>query len=455
MMPQVLLISRLRLAPLLYDGHHLRRSLSDAAAKLSDELPPGAPPPTSDSRLFGAGLSWSVDERSLTDAFCSFGTVTEVRGQMVHGLGVRQNAVEDVTRKPPHRTQARSLFDEVPVRDVVTCSAAIYRHARSGLFHESAGLFVSMMRAVHNVLFEEAVLAFKRLCCCFGSDPNNVVTVINVAQAYAGCGDPGMCKSVHAYAVKIGFDLDVSVTNSILGMYLSFWDIEIGREIFRKIIFRNVVTWTMMMGFLLEKGLVSWTAMVSVYIGSERALKGMHLFGKMRCEDIFVIDSVTLVSLSTGCYETAKFDLCVQLHGYSYKSVYDKCGYASLAHKIFDDMISRDVVSWNTLILSYGINGHGEQAVALFNDMEESSEEQDSVIYLNTMLACSHSGQVDDGLIIFKKMNNEELVNLCKEHIGCLVDMLAKAGRLGEAAEVASLTSNEGANHWNGRRSPA
>jgi len=105
---------------------------------------------------------------------------------------------------------------------------------------------------VHNVLFEEAVLAFKRLCCCFGSDPNNVVTVINVVQAYAGCGDPGMCKSVHAYAVKIGFDLDVSVTNSILGMYLSFWDIEIGREIFRKIIFRNVVTWTMMMGFLLE-----------------------------------------------------------------------------------------------------------------------------------------------------------------------------------------------------------
>jgi pentatricopeptide repeat protein len=65
----------------------------------------------------------------------------------VHGLGVRQNAVEAVTRKPPHRTQARSLFDEVPVRDVVTCSAAIYRHARSGLFHESAGLFVSMMRA--------------------------------------------------------------------------------------------------------------------------------------------------------------------------------------------------------------------------------------------------------------------------------------------------------------------
>jgi pentatricopeptide repeat protein len=331
-------------------------------------------------------------------------------------------------------------------------------------------------------------------------------------------------------------------------MYLNFGDIEIGREIFRKIIVHDLVTWTMMMGFLLEqahagdvislfvqmrsngivpdrvamvslvqacallgdarrgklvhnqmvihgfirelpavnslitmyskckdlssarvlfdgtreKSLVSWTAMVSGYVGSGKALEGMHLFSKMRREDIFVIDSVTLVSLLIGCYEIAKLELCVQLHGYSYKSglylhrpvpntlmaVYGKCGYVSLAHKVFDDMISRDVVSWNTMILSYGINGQGEQAVALFNDMEESSEERDSVTYLNAMLACSHSGLIDDGLIIFRGMINEKRINPCQEHIGCLVDMLARAGRLDEAAEVASLTNKEGANSW-------
>jgi pentatricopeptide repeat protein len=211
-----------------------------------------------------------------------------------------------------------------------------------------------------------------------------------------------------------------------------------------------------------EKSLVSWTAMVSGYVGSGKALEGMHLFSKMRREDIFVIDSVTLVSLLIGCYEIAKLELCVQLHGYSYKSglylhrpvpntlmaVYGKCGYVSLAHKVFDDMISRDVVSWNTMILSYGINGQGEQAVALFNDMEESSEERDSVTYLNAMLACSHSGLIDDGLIIFRGMINEKRINPCQEHIGCLVDMLARAGRLDEAAEVASLTNKEGANSW-------
>jgi pentatricopeptide repeat protein len=244
-----------------------------------------------------------------------------------------------------------------------------------------------------------------------------------------------------------GFSGELPAVNSLITMYSKCKDLSSARVLFDG---------------MRKKSLVSWTAMVSGYIGSGRALEGMHLFGKMRREDIFVIDSVTLVSLLTGCYETAKFDLCVQLHGYSYKSglylyrpvpntlmaVYGKCGYASLAHRVFDDMILRDVVSWNTLILSYGINGQGEQAVALFNDMEESSGERDSVTYLNTMLACSHSGQVDDGLIIFRRMINEKRLNPSQEHIGCLVDMLARAGRLDEAAEVASLTSNEGANPW-------
>uniref|UniRef100_A0A0E0N6N3 RRM domain-containing protein n=2 Tax=Oryza TaxID=4527 RepID=A0A0E0N6N3_ORYRU len=82
------LLSRLRFAPLSHHHHrHLGRALSAAATAdpPPDESPPPPPhpppPPTppSNSKLFVAGLSWSADERSLTDAFSSFGTVTEVR----------------------------------------------------------------------------------------------------------------------------------------------------------------------------------------------------------------------------------------------------------------------------------------------------------------------------------------------------------------------------------------
>lgn len=40
---------------------------------------PPNPIPSSSSKLFVGGLSWGVDEKSLKDAFCTFGEVTEVR----------------------------------------------------------------------------------------------------------------------------------------------------------------------------------------------------------------------------------------------------------------------------------------------------------------------------------------------------------------------------------------
>jgi len=457
-------------------------------------------------------------------------------GETIHGRIVRSGletnsfvmtSLVDFYAKCGSVVNAYRLFKEMAEPSLVTCNAMI-----SGL--------------VHNDLFEEALLLFKRLWAS-GLVPN-CVTMMSVTQGCIGYDSFRLCESMHGYIIKSGLDSDVSVTNSVFDMYLNWGNLGICREFFRKMVVLDIVSWTSMMGILLEeerpnealsifirmrdsgispdmitmvhvitacalrgdlrrgrsvhnqiltrgiglelpiinslitmyskcedlesarslfgpmvdKSLVSWTAMISGYLHNGQHSEGLGLLNRMRREENYNIDSVTLVSLVASSSELASLNLCNQLHTYGFKlglvqkmqvqnslvSAYGKCGHADLAFKLFEEMIHRDSISWNAMISSYGINGKGEDAVSLFLDMEKCGEETDSFTYLGVLNACSHSGLVDAGLSIFEMMVREKRINPRREHLGCVVDMLSRAGRLAEAREFVNSMEEAGENVW-------
>jgi pentatricopeptide repeat protein len=61
--------------------------------------------------------------------------------------------------------------------------------------------------------------------------------------------------------------------------------------------------------------------------------------------------------------------------------MYAKCGSIEIARQLFDKMPKRDVVSWSAMIAGYGMHGHGEDALALFSQMQQTGMKPNHITF--------------------------------------------------------------------------
>src|SRR5260221_7930 len=116
--------------------------------------------------------------------------------------------------------------------------------------------------------------------------------------------------------------------------------------------------------------------------------------------------------------------------------MYSKCGNMNDARSIFDNIQSKDIISWNAMISGYGQNGNGKESIELFKQMEKENVQPDSFTFVSLLNACSHSGLVDEALYYFKSMKNQFQITPNNMHINCIIDTLGRAGRLEEAENI-------------------
>lgn len=128
--------------------------------------------------------------------------------------------------------------------------------------------------------------------------------------------------------------------------------------------------------------------------------------------------------------------------GTSLVNMYGKCGRVEDSLAVFIGMAEKNVYTWNSLIRGLALAKSGEEALKWFARMQREDGggggvEADAVTLIAVLCACSHSGLVDAGRRIFRK-----LVDGCYgfapgiKHYGCMVDLLGRAGLLDEAVEV-------------------
>ncbi|CAN1321398.1 Pentatricopeptide repeat-containing protein At2g03380, mitochondrial [Linum perenne] len=95
-------------------------------------------------------------------------------------------------------------------------------------------------------------------------------------------------------------------------------------------------------------------------------------------------------------------------------------------------MEEKNIVTWSAMIGGYGIHGDGVASLELFNKIELQPNE---AVFTAILSACSHTGMIDQGWKVFNSMCKDHNFVPSVKHYACMVDLLARDGRLEEAME--------------------
>ncbi|XP_030522256.2 pentatricopeptide repeat-containing protein At4g14170-like [Rhodamnia argentea] len=334
------------------------------------------------------------------------------------------NSLIDMYAKSGHPTEASRVFNKMKVYNVVSWNAMIANFTQNRREVEAINLIREMQ--VH------------------GEVPSSL-SFTNVLPACARMGLLSTGKEIHARTFRMGESFDVFISNALTDMYAKCGCLNLARKVF-SMSQRDEVTYNI---------LIVGYSQTSYCLESLSLLKEMHSMGMN-------YDIVSFVGAISACANTAAIKHGKEIHGLlvrkqfhmhlfvanSLLDLYMKCGKIDIAGEVFDRMPYRDVASWNTMIMGYGMLGEIETAINLFEEMMNDGVEYDSVSFIAVLSACSHGGLIEKGREYFKEMRCQNL-EPTQMHYACMVDLLGRAGLFEEALElIKGLAFKPDVNIW-------
>ncbi|KAL9462115.1 hypothetical protein AB3S75_000168 [Citrus x aurantiifolia] len=252
---------------------------------------------------------------------------------------------------------------------------------------------------------------------------------------------------VHSHGIHYGFDLDVSVINTLISMYSKCGDIDSARFLFDG---------------MCDRTRVSWTAMISGYAQKGDLDEALRLFFAMEAAGE-IPDLVTVLSMISGCGQSGALELGKWFDNYACSGglkdnvmvcnalidMYSKCGSIGDARELFYALPEKTVVSWTTMIAGCALNGEFVEALDLFHQMMELDLRPNRVTFLAVLQACTHAGFLEKGWGYFNLMTKVYQVNPELNHYSCMADLLGRKGKLKEALDfVQSMPIKSDAGIW-------
>ncbi|XP_024544305.1 putative pentatricopeptide repeat-containing protein At3g01580 [Selaginella moellendorffii] len=336
-------------------------------------------------------------------------------------LLVLENSMINAFGKLGSLADARRIFDGMRNRSVVSWTAMIDAYARQGFHREALVLFEQMD-------FDQEI------------QPND----FTLSTILASCARVGEIAKIHARAQSIHGDLDLGavVGSALIASYGDCGCVEESLRVFQEIKCKNTVT---------------WNAMIEALAKNNQAGDAIHLLHTMDLEGVKA-SAATLAIAISACSQLGRIDQAREIHaraaainlgdgdqreilGVAMINLYGRGGLLPDARRSFQDLAKSNtrasISSWNAIVAAIARAGDSRGVVEAFHSIHLEGLEPNQATFWQLLASCCHTGLLDEVWERFIYMREDHGVEQAKRHWSSVVDALARAGSMGDAADVA------------------
>nr|CAD1837142.1 unnamed protein product [Ananas comosus var. bracteatus] len=335
------------------------------------------------------------------------GLLNFLLGRQLHGHAVKsgygsdrivQNALVTMYSRADSIDDASLIFQRILDKDLISWGSMIAGFAQQGCELNSLYLFKEMINSG-------------------GCSPNE----FHFGSAFSACGNINQLEfgqQLHGLCFKLRLDTEAFAGCSLSDMYARCRNLYSAKKAFYQIDMPDLVSWNSIIGAYSNAGLVD---------------EAIVLFLEMRWLGLKP-DDITVRCLLCACSDYSSLYQGQLVHSYLLKVGLDAD--VSVCNALLS-MYTRHN-GRNGLIDAYAKCGSLDDARKLFEMMAITvilGINPNHVTLVGVLTACSRVGFVNEGLYYYNIMEHEYGIVPTKEHSSCVIDLLARAGRLDEAAK--------------------
>ncbi|XP_074267723.1 pentatricopeptide repeat-containing protein At4g21065 [Silene latifolia] len=255
-------------------------------------------------------------------------------------------------------------------------------------------------------------------------------------------------KQIHAFSIKHG----VPLNHPHFTKHLIFFAVSLSKTmLYAQKVFDQVHA----------PNIFAWNTMIKGYASSENPRPAISLYSEMKVKNIEV-DTHTYPFLLKGISKLLDVVLGEMVHCDVVKNGYDSlvfvqnglvhfyavCAKPESAHKVFEEMRVRNLVTWNSVINGFALNGRFDDVLRFYRDMGDEGVKPDGFTIVTLLCACAELGALALGSRVHDYMFKVGLTeNL--HAMNALLDFYAKCGRVRDAERIFDGMRERSVVSWN------